>query len=1086
MVRSLSGYSNMFSKIFLVTLFASAFLVVCVSGEVIFADFTEGDLEGHMSWGQFMDNCAEGGTPYNSGGYFEDIEMHLIVDTDKETVTGSISGSGSLSNNINLYTQEYSFDGSISGTAKRTYWAGHMWEWVFEAEVELDLSFSTSYRCNTATPGEYNWISREETVHVTKMLRTWTAADNNQQFMDFRISWVDYDEQYETPIDFSLSHKNENEQRRAILPLEMPEPVDLSAEIIGPVVIGKSSSGERFSLDISGEQEEMVENVYWYFYNYDDLYGDYRWLQNFEQTSTDDLVIDSSVLSKWMERVDLLGESGPDGKSLRMQVYAEFEKGEYEWLAVTRRYNFTVTKGEVVTVSRFQVSGLGQPMKHVQILAESEAGNFITTTDDKGYFELPSTIIDQKEWELTIKFAYDVNGKEYFRMYSGSGEGLLLKFSIKDEKIQSANLENHIGSQIITLEVGATDPEAIILEKYLTPKTGLHTYISFYQHTAEALEFYIDYLGEEITYKLPLRIQAFYQPGKRIAYLFQEDKVGIVIHADSSKHDTPERPVNREYHEFSHYAMHSIYGFIPGTSTLAESTNHFGYLNPDTADSYSEGFAHFMSVIMNEYYSEKNGTPYDPDQCGVMASLEDNMKPWEKQGSGEEWSIAGILWDLYDTESHLTKSKTAQDVKLADNFDKMLLEADLNNNGKLELKELLYHTKNPIMHRTGIYITSYSEYDENMDEKFDKDELEYMFRLDDEGLEPFLSKADQNKNGEVDYDELFVYIGAQEEERFAKQFTGNELDANIEDMKTNGFPAEFDKEGWIRNNNEQQKVDDTVSLSLNEIWSILRTPKNNFYEVYQAFIAKYPNQKTEIDKIFQAHGFWQDKNPGNGKLDENEPYKDTNKNEEYDEGEPFVDYPVDGFKYDVGEIIGPAANYNRQERRSTLELPGQKVKVDNAVPFYSIKVEYYSNGVNSSLVPNRILEYEVENKEGYIYIPFPPEAYEATLSIEPVDVEFTRGLQISSKEFHQNYTLYVEQGFYVEHDFNVIGLIPDPPVNPYYVDFSSEEQPPTDSTETETETPDEPESPGGGIPSFPIVSMILGVSLLLLFYRNRI
>jgi hypothetical protein len=398
MVRVLVGWSGLFSKLFLVSLVVSVFWMVGVGAEVIVADFTENDLDGHMTWIGFLENCVEGGSPLGSGGSFNDIDIHLVIDTDAETLIGTISGSGDSDPQYShLYVHDFSFDGTISGVARRDYWAGYLWDWMLEGEVELDLSFSSSYRCATDTPNEYTWISREDSVHVTKWLTAPTASDNNQQFMHFSINRKNTDDP-DDPITFFMTEKNDGEDRRAILPLEMPDPIDLSAEISGPSVIGKSSSGETFSLDVSGEQEGLVENVRWYFYFWDDVWGEYRWFQNFQQKSLDHLEINSIVISEWMERTEQFGDPGPDGKSLRMQVYAEFEKGEYEWLAVTKPYNFTVTKGEVVTVSRYSVSGLGQPMKHIQILAESPAGDYLTTTDDKGYFELPSTITDEKEW----------------------------------------------------------------------------------------------------------------------------------------------------------------------------------------------------------------------------------------------------------------------------------------------------------------------------------------------------------------------------------------------------------------------------------------------------------------------------------------------------------------------------------------------------------------------------------------------------------------------------------------------------------------------------------------------------------------
>ena len=157
-MRVVVGNRGVFSRLFLLSLIISAFYLASVGAEVLVADFTENDLEGYMTWLGFLDHCNEGGSPYSGGGYFDSISVHLEIDTDKETLTGTLSGSGGDSRYPHAYTQEHSFVGTISGTAKRVHWAGYFWRWELKADVELDLSFSTSYRCSDST-GEYYWKS---------------------------------------------------------------------------------------------------------------------------------------------------------------------------------------------------------------------------------------------------------------------------------------------------------------------------------------------------------------------------------------------------------------------------------------------------------------------------------------------------------------------------------------------------------------------------------------------------------------------------------------------------------------------------------------------------------------------------------------------------------------------------------------------------------------------------------------------------------------------------------------------------------------------------------------------------------------
>ena len=94
--------------------------------------------------------------------------------------------------------------------------------------------------------------------------------------------------------------------------------------------------------------------------------------------------------------------------------------------------------------------------------------------------------------------------------------------------------------------------------------------------------------------------------------------------------------------EYTHYVQDYSYGNMHGYDTSPRSGNHLGSLNPSTADSWVEGVGTFMPAIIadRETFLEKGrfGNVY----------LEQNIKSDGTEWLAEEYSIATLLWDLYD------------------------------------------------------------------------------------------------------------------------------------------------------------------------------------------------------------------------------------------------------------------------------------------------------------------------------------------------------------------------------------------------------------------------------------------------------
>ncbi|MDO8553423.1 MAG: hypothetical protein Q7S22_01335 [Candidatus Micrarchaeota archaeon] len=119
---------------------------------------------------------------------------------------------------------------------------------------------------------------------------------------------------------------------------------------------------------------------------------------------------------------------------------------------------------------------------------------------------------------------------------------------------------------------------------------------------------------------------------------------GIEYSPRTSLFENPESPTNREWHEFGHHIMYEAYGY----HYCCDTANHAGYANPTSIDSYTEGFAEFMSMMMLDYYNypKKNlyfvvSTPYN---------MEINYRVDSTIGgiAMEEMSLASIYYDLLD------------------------------------------------------------------------------------------------------------------------------------------------------------------------------------------------------------------------------------------------------------------------------------------------------------------------------------------------------------------------------------------------------------------------------------------------------
>jgi hypothetical protein len=106
------------------------------------------------------------------------------------------------------------------------------------------------------------------------------------------------------------------------------------------------------------------------------------------------------------------------------------------------------------------------------------------------------------------------------------------------------------------------------------------------------------------------------------------------------------QPGNREWHEFGHAVM--WFSPIGGIHNLPEATpssrNHEGYRNPDSVDSWREGFAEFYSMLV-AHFIERDPTARFYRSGETVVNLDYPWPIWQE----EEFTVAAILWDLFDS-----------------------------------------------------------------------------------------------------------------------------------------------------------------------------------------------------------------------------------------------------------------------------------------------------------------------------------------------------------------------------------------------------------------------------------------------------
>jgi Ca2+-binding EF-hand superfamily protein len=709
------------------------------------------------------------------------------------------------------------------------------------------------------------------------------------------------------------------------------------------------------------------------------------------------------------------------------------------------------------------IIGYDYGMRYLHLSLQYDGNMYETTTDANGKFEFPVKIKEGEEYELTLHFEYLRDNKVLYRLlYKDKPDPVKLVLRVKDGAVIQSRI--HLG----TKEHIAWKPSDISLEELHLEKLFdesainlLVTYVSTYTHMSEAVFFYIDGGGEKLNFQLP--VDVILLSDERTQYNYKPGKSWITINSNMSLHTHPARPVNREYHEFSHYVMHALYGgkWPAPTNPSVSEVNHNGYTNPSTSDSFVEGFAELMSILMHlecgdTIPHEGKGSLKDLLKDKVwLNELETNCKAWDSDGKAEEFAVAGVLWDLFDDKVYYQLPAEALELI----YKEMLDRCDVNQNGAMDYAEVI-----------GMYLMtkfSSSSYDEDYHTLLNPGDLVLMFHQTGiarsepgEPLDPallnkyknndLLARYDQHSRGALGAKELESYVESTDKstesaERYTKNLiaiydhdndkmlsetelvrmlAGEERCSGMVKKYDLNADALIDISELVKIAEERgEALLDNIDLGELGAWAPdgkipQRTTLDDYVRQCQAANSDDDGVEIPFPEIW---GILRQYHQDFTSVYESFVAKYPDKKKEIDEIFKahgfFADVNPHNKQWDTGEEIGRAADASRTSRRSVEPLPGQFIKVDNNVPYYNVAVLF-------PFQPHLSYATRTSNDKGLVYVPMPPESYHALITVAAEGVETKNPLTFNTNLFNATYEDSVKRGYFLEYKFALEGEIP--------------------------------------------------------------
>jgi len=257
----------------------------------------------------------------------------------------------------------------------------------------------------------------------------------------------------------------------------------------------------------------------------------------------------------------------------------------------------------------------------------------LSITDERGNFSFPYpfNVNAGYQYKIVLDLTYIEDGTNYFVLKD------------RRRKHHSVLIEQS-GRQAVwseaDLNVELYPEDGAFYKEDRTDSKELKNVLLYYEEIIKGLKFYRQRLNVELDYNLPINIELNCE-GEDSSYNYDWGRILI-----AERHSSLEHPHAKEvfYHELAHVVLFDLWqGKEPRDKG---DLNHGGYANKTTADSYIEGFAHFMTTFMKKEYGIDR-----PNIYREYGDLEINLKAWEKDGLAEEFAVAGVLYDLLDEAS---------------------------------------------------------------------------------------------------------------------------------------------------------------------------------------------------------------------------------------------------------------------------------------------------------------------------------------------------------------------------------------------------------------------------------------------------
>ncbi len=751
---------------------------------------------------------------------------------------------------------------------------------------------------------------------------------------------------------------------------------------------------------------------------------------------------------------------------------------------VTEKHTGYIPKEEITFTSSLLLNDHPLPYLDISLIAEGK--EYETVTDKNGNYSITCEQSEDNSYTLLISFSYLRDSQCFYQLhFQHEKNPIALELTINDDEITKVRfiVGGSIGS--FTKEASFGNVSDVTIQDFIDVWPEVQDYAGLYLHFSEVVSFYVDHLGESLDFQLPVEVYTCIEGGPR--YLYNGGKSWISIDSERTGYETEYRPKSREFHEFSHYVMHALYegNFPKSPSDLGKEVNHGGYDNPTTADSYVEGFAEFMSVVIGEYYNNywenlEEKRCGGASSCPPFGSLEPNFKAWEIEGKAEEWAVAGVLWDLYDGPEQIQKDKEFLQRAyryVAENT--LFNHYDANHDNTLQRNEQIIYLildKYDCGDIESVYVLEPDEITKLIADLFVGIRNNGVDALSDSQYEYYrgivqFEVYDQNKDGVVADDEWDFFI--QEQFNFSgydndyyKKIFQYAYDKN-EDLSMNEselvrlLAGEEIRQNWNssydKNGNENYTIEELVSMAdvFEELIKELSTVMNDVFNL----LPDIWNLDSVLDSINETT--YVDDDAIDLSLEQMWPILKTFHNdftavyisfistfpaqkegidEIFKNHGFFADIKPENHQWDEGEEIGRAANAStnkRQERRSSEPFPGSYLKVDNTIPFYYIQIQLFNDSYSIS---DPIAAYAINsrNENGMIYIPIPPEQYRAHILIEADGVETKNPLTLTSSQIYAKYEESLDQGYITSYDFETVGTIPST-ANRFYSDVEWDE-----------------------------------------------